>query len=151
MAVVLHADPELVVTTFLRGRLGDGVGMVCSELPGPDDLSDWLPVVQVVALPSPSADRRVHTVARLQVVTRVGLAAGRPGAAALANMVAAHFADMGGRVVEVPAVSPAPAGRVAVSAVRNLSSPSEFLESNNIRLVCFAFTGEIFLRPFAAV
>lgn len=150
MAVVLHADPELVVTTFLRGRLGNGVGMVCSELPGPEELTGYLPIVQVVALPSPPSDLRVQAVHRVQVVVWVAEASGRPGAAALAGVVAAHFADMGGRMVEVPAVAPLPAGGVAVSAVRRQSSPSAFSDPNG-RIVGMGFTGEVLVRPLAAV
>lgn len=148
VAVVLHADPELVATTWLRQVLGDRVGMVCTELPGPDIFADYLPIVQVVALPSPPSDRRVHLVALMQVITRADVSVGRPGTSALAHLVAAHFADMSGRVVEVPAVGSAPAGRVAVSTVRYVSTPTEMLDAND-SVVAFSFTGEIYLRPLA--
>lgn len=146
MAVVIHADAELVAIVHLREALGDLVGLVCSELPGPDDLDTRLPIIQVVALPSPPSDRRVHDIARLQVITRVPEESQRPGAIALAGLVGAHFADLAGRTVALPAVDFTPAGTVTVSTVRRQSRPSELPDPNE-GVIAMAFTGELYLRP----
>lgn len=145
--VVLHADAELVAITWLRERLGANVGMVCSELPLPDEFEGLLPIVQVVRLPSPSSDRRVHDIARLQVVVRVDESAGRPGAIDLAGYVAAQFAAMSGQQVNLAATEHTPGGPVTVGCVRRQSNPAPFPDDNT-DLIAWSFTGELYLRPF---
>ncbi|WP_435110162.1 hypothetical protein [Nocardiopsis synnemataformans] len=145
--VVLHADAELVAITWLRSRLGDTVGMVCSELPGPDAFEGFLPIVQVVRLPSPPSDRRVHDIARVQVIVRVDESTSRPGAIDLAGYVAAHFAALSGQTITLPATEYTPGGSVTVGCIRRQSNPDPHRDDNT-NLLALAFTGELYLRPF---
>lgn len=145
--VVFHADAELVAITWLRQRLGATVGMVCSELPLPEVFASVLPIVQVTRLTSPPSDRRVHDIARLQVVVRVHQAAGRPGAIDLAGYVGAHFAAMSGQTITVPPAEYTPGGPVTVSCIRRQSNPTPDSDDNE-NVLAWAFTGEAYLRPF---
>lgn len=145
--VVLYPDAELVAITWLRDRIGDVVGMVCSELPEPESFDGLLPIVQVVRLPSPSADRRVHDIARVQVVVRAAESTSRPGVIDLAGYVAAHFAAMSGQTITLPATEYTPGGPATVGCIRRQSSPSPFRDDNT-NLLAMAFTGELYLRPF---
>lgn len=145
--VVLYPDAELVAITWHRARLGDAVGMVCSELPEPELFAASLPIVQFVRLPSPPADRRVHDIARLQCIVRVDEATGRPGAIDLAGYVSAHFAAMSGQTITLPPTTYTPGGAATVGCVRHQSNPSPFRDDNT-NLISLAFTGELYLRPF---
>jgi hypothetical protein len=145
--VVLHADAELVAITWLRERLGEHVGMVCSELPEPDAFAGLLPIVQVVRLPSPPADRRVHDIARMQVIVRVDESVSRPGAIDLVGYVAAHFAALSGQTLTLPATEYTPGGPVTVGCIRRQTNPSPDRDDNT-NLLAMSFTGELYLRPF---
>jgi len=147
LPVILYPDAELFAITWHRARLGDAVGMVCSELPEPELFSGSLPIVQFVRLPSPPADRRVHDIARLQCVIRCGEDMGRPEAIDLAGYVSAHFAAMSGQTITLPATTYTPGGAATVGCVRHQSNPSPFRDDNT-NLIGLAFTGELYLRPF---
>ncbi|MFY7065998.1 hypothetical protein ACOQFV_09065 [Nocardiopsis changdeensis] len=147
LPVILYPDAELVVTTWLRGRLGAHVGHVCTDLPVPDRFPALLPIVQVNRLPSPPADRRVHDIARMQVVVRVAESTGRPGLNSLAGLVGAHFAVLGGSQVTIPATDHTPAGPATVGCVRRQTNPSAYPDTNT-NLLAASFTGELYLRPF---
>lgn len=145
--LVFYPSAELVAITWHRDRLGAAVGMVCSELPAPEDFAGLLPIVQFIRLPSPPADRRVHDIARLQCIIRTDENEGVPAADDLAGFVAAHFAAMSGQTITLPPTEYTPGGPATVKCIRRQTSPTPFPDDNT-NVLARAFTGELYLRPF---
>lgn len=142
MQAPVFGDAELVLITWLRDHLGDQVGHVCSELPGPNEFfAGLLPIVQVVRLPSPPmANPYALDRARMAVTVHVASQAagdpGRPGATQLASTVGAAVQTMRGRTVD----------GITVSTVRDQTGP-EIQDTNNEDVAVAGFTCVLLLRP----
>lgn len=149
LPVILYPSAPLMCVTWMNMRVRHEGIRSYTKTPVPDIFKDRLPFVQFVHLPSPAiTDRRVHEIARMQVIVRIDEATGTEDQInGLAGYIGAHFAVMGGQTFEIPPTEHTPGGPATVGCIRRQTTPTEY-EDRNYNVLARAFTGELYLRPF---